>query len=40
MGEIEDILVFQLHDTFKDAANVIPTKRNILSVISTIYDPM
>ena len=38
--EIEDNLVFQLDDIFKDAANVVPTKRNILSVISTFYDPV
>ena len=38
--EIEDNLVFRLDDIFKDAANVVPTKRNILSVISTFYDPV
>ena len=38
--EIEDNLVFRLDDIFKDAADVVPTKRNILSVISTFYDPV
>ena len=32
--------VFRLDDIFKDATNVVPTKRNILSVISTVYDPV
>ena len=38
--EIEDNLIFRLDDIFKDATNVVPTKRNILSVISTVYDPV
>ena len=38
--ESEDNLVFRLDDIFKDAADVVPTKRNILSVISTFYDPV
>ena len=38
--KIEDNLVFRLDDIFKDATNVISTKRNILSVISTVYDPV
>ena len=37
--EIEDNLVFQLDYIFKDTHNVLPTKRNTLSVISTLYDP-
>ena len=40
MGEIEDHLVFRLDDIFKNATNVIPAKRNILSVILTVYDPV
>ena len=35
-----DKLVFRLNEIFKDALNIQPTKRNILSVISTIYDPL
>ena len=38
--ESEDKLVFRLDHIFKDATNIIPTKRNILSVISTVYDPV
>ena len=33
-------LVFRINEIFKDALNIQPTKRNILSVISTIYDPL
>ena len=29
-----------MHSIFKDALNIQPTKRNILSAISTIYDPV
>ena len=40
--EIKDNLIFRLDDIFKDAVfkDVVPTKRNILSVISTVYDPV
>ena len=38
--QIEDNLVFRLYDIFKDATNVVSTKRNILSVISTVYNPV
>ena len=38
--EVEDNLVFRVDDIFKDATNVIPAKRNILSVILTVYDPV
>ena len=33
-----DKLIFRLNEILKDALNIQPTKRNILSVISTIYD--
>ena len=33
-------LVFRLNEIFKDALNIQPPKRNILSVVSTIYDPV
>ena len=39
-GKIEDNLVFRLDDIFKDANNIVPTKRNILSVISTVCNPV
>ena len=29
-----------MNEIFKDAINIQPTKRNILSIISTIYDPV
>ena len=35
-----DKLIFRLNEILKDALNIQPTKRNILSVISTIYDPV
>ena len=38
--DIRDKLVFHLNETFEDAVNIKPTKRNILSIISTIYDPV
>ena len=38
--DIRDKLVFRLNEIFKDAADIQPTKRNILSIISTIYDPV
>ena len=38
--KIEDNLVFRLDDISKNATNVVPTKKNILSVISTIYGPV
>ena len=39
LDEIEDNLLFRLKDIFKDSTDVIPTKRNVLSVISIVYDP-
>ena len=39
LDEIEDNLLFRLKDISKDSTDVIPTKRNILSVISIVYDP-
>ena len=38
--ESEDNLFFRLDHIFKDATNILPTKRNIWSVISTVYDPV
>ena len=35
-----DKLIFRLNEIFKDALNIQPTKRNILSVMSTIYNPV
>ena len=33
-----DILIFGLQDIFNAAVNITPTKRNILSVIASVYD--
>ena len=38
--DINDKLIFNVNEIFKDAINIQPTKRNILSIISTIYDPV
>ena len=35
-----DRLIFRLNKIIKDALNIQSTKRNILSAISTIYDPV
>ena len=38
--EFTDKLTSRLSDIFKDSLNVKPTKRNILAIISSIYDPV
>ena len=38
--EKNDALIFGLRDIFNAAANITPTKRNILSVIANLYDPI
>ena len=38
--EFTDKLTFRLSDIFKNSLNVKPTKRNILAIISSIYDPV
>ena len=30
----------KINEVFKEATNIIPTKRNILSVIASVYDPV
>ena len=34
------IISLEINEVFKEAINIIPTKRNILSVIASVYDPM
>ena len=34
------VLIFGLRDIFNAAVNITPTKRNILSVIASVYDPI
>ena len=38
--DINDKLIFNVNIIFKDAINIQPTKRNILSIIFTIYNPV
>ena len=39
-NDLDDILVFDVKEMFKDAFRVIPTKRSILKVIASAYDPI
>lgn len=39
-NEYNDCLIFRLNEKFKNASDILPTKRKILSLISTIYDPI
>ena len=34
-----DVISLKFSEIFKEAVNVIPTKRNILSIIASVYDP-
>ena len=36
----KDIINLKINEVFKETINVIPTKRNILSVIASVYDPV
>ena len=36
----KDISSLKINEVFKETINVIPTKRNILSVIASVYDPV
>ena len=36
----EDINSLKINRVFKEAINIIPTKRNILCVIASVYDPL
>ena len=36
----KDIISLKINEVFKEAINIIPTKRNILSVIASVYDPV
>ena len=39
-NDLDHILVFDVKEMFKDALRVSPTKRNILKVIASAYDPI
>ena len=34
-----DVISLKISEIFKEAVNIVPTKRNILSVIARVYDP-
>ena len=36
----KDIISLKINEVFKEAINIIPTKRNILSIIASVYDPV
>ena len=35
-----DVISLKISEIFKEAVNIIPTKRNILTVIASVYDPI
>ena len=35
-----DVISLKISEIFKEAVNIIPTKRNILSIIACVYDPI
>ena len=36
----KDIINLKINEVFKETINIIPTKRNILSVTASVYDPV
>ena len=36
----EDVISLKISEIFKEAVNIIPTKRNTLSIIASVYDPI
>ena len=36
----KDIISLKINEVFKEAINIMPTKRNILSIITSVYDPV
>ena len=39
-NEYQDIFVFRVNKMFEDIIEIVPSKRRILSIISSIYDPV
>ena len=39
IGIIRDVISLKISEIFKETVNIVPTKRNILSVIARVYDP-
>ena len=35
-----DVISLKIGEIFKEAVNIVPTKRNILSIIASVYDPI
>ena len=35
-----DVISLEISEIFKEAVNIVPTKRNILSIIASVYDPI
>ena len=35
-----DVISLKISEIFKEAVNIVPTKRNILSIIASVYDPV
>ena len=40
IGIIRDVISLKISEIFKEAVNIVPTKRNILSIIAITYDPI
>ena len=40
MEQKKHVLIFGLRDKFNTAVNITPIKRNVLSVIASVYDPI
>ena len=36
----KDVISLKINEVFKEAMDIIPTKRNILSVIARVYNPV
>ena len=39
-NEYQDIFKFRVNKMFEDVIEIVPSKRRILSIISSIYDPV
>ena len=39
-NEYQDIFIFRVNKMFEDVIEIVPSKRKILSLISSIYDPV
>ena len=39
-NEYQNIFIFRVNKMFEDVIEIVPSKRRILSIISSIYDPV